>query len=283
MAATLNAFNSSTAKNFELDAGILVTGVTNPGSLDYSTGTKLGATAGGTTATFSNEIRNLFEDVDGARGSYKDGDIIDMQDGSVTFTLLEQTAANMKLALAAADITINTAGGETITPRDSIISSDYYANICWFGTVKGSDLPMCIEIRNALNESGLNFTAADKAKGTIECEIHGRKDVADPTAASMLIHLPPTGEATISSVVATSSTVTITLNSKPTAAPITGDFTATESIDGAAATAISLSGFTYDDDVTVVYAYTSTGTATDSVVVAVTLGGSSTSALAFTV
>ena len=191
MAATLNAFNADTAKNFELDAGILVTGVTDAGSLDYSTGTKLGATTGGTTAAFSNEIRNLFEDVDGARGKYKDGDIIDMQDGSITFTLLEQTAVNMKLALASADITANTALGETITPRDNIVSADYYDNICWFGTIKGSDLPMCIEIKNAINESGFNFTAADKAKGTIECEIHGRKDVADPTAASMLIHLPP--------------------------------------------------------------------------------------------
>ena len=191
MAATLNAFNADMAKNFELDAGILVTGVTDAGSLDYSTGTKLGATTGGTTAAFSNEIRNLFEDVDGARGKYKDGDIIDMQDGSITFTLLEQTAVNMKLALASADITANTALGETITPRDNIVSADYYDNICWFGTIKGSDLPMCIEIKNAINESGFNFTAADKAKGTIECEIHGRKDVADPTAASMLIHLPP--------------------------------------------------------------------------------------------
>lgn len=194
MAGTLNAFNANTAKNFELDAGILVTGVTDPGSLDYSTGTKLGATTGGTTAAFSNEVRNLFEDVDGARGKYKDGDIIDMQDGSITFTLLEQTAENMKLALACADITDNTATGKTITPRDNIKSEDYYSNICWFGTIKGSNLPMCIEIKNAINESGFNFTAADKAKGTIACEVHGRKDVADPTAASMLIHLPPAAE-----------------------------------------------------------------------------------------
>lgn len=191
MANTLNAFNANTAKNFELDAGILVTGVTDAGSLDYTTGLKLGATTGGTTVAFSNEIRNLFEDVDGARGKYKDGDIIDMQDASITFTLLEQTAENMKLALAAADITDNTALGKTISPRESIESGDYYDNICWFGTVKGSDLPMCIEIKNAINETGLNFTAADKAKGTIECEIHGRKDVANPLAPSMLIHLPP--------------------------------------------------------------------------------------------
>lgn len=191
MSNTLNAFNANTAKNLELDAGILVMNVEDAGSLDFSTGTKLGATTGGVTASFSNEIRNLFEDVDGARGKYKDGDIIDMQDGSITFTLLEQTAENIKLALASADITVNTALGKTISPRETIVSEDYYNNICWFGTMKGSDLPMCIEIKNAINETGFNFTAADKAKGTVQCEIHGRKDVANPSAPSMLIHLPP--------------------------------------------------------------------------------------------
>ena len=191
MANTLNAFNANTAKNLELDAGILVMNVEDPASLDYSTGTKLGATTGGVTAAFTNEMRNLFEDIDGARGKYKDGDIIDMQDASITFTLLEMTAENLKMALANADISENVAGGQTVTSRENIVSDDYYDNICWFGTVKGSDLPMCLEIRNAINEGGLNFTAADKAKGTIACEIHGRKDVANPSAPAMLMHLPP--------------------------------------------------------------------------------------------
>lgn len=187
---TLNAFNANTANNFELDAGILVKNVTDPSSLDYSTGTKLGATSGGTSAEFTNELRNLFEDVDGARGKYKGGDAIDMQDATISFTLLEMTATNLQFALGAADITDNTAGGKTISPRDCIKDSDYLTNICWFGTIKGSDQPMCIELRNCMNES-FTFTAEDKSKGTIECEIHPRRDLNNPNEPSFLIHLPP--------------------------------------------------------------------------------------------
>lgn len=188
--STLNAFNKDSAKNMELDAGILVMGVTDPGSLDYSTGTKLGATTGGTSLAESSEIRNLFEDVDGARGKYKGGDTIDMRDYAISFTLLEVTAENLKFALAAADITTNTAGGKTIAPRDCIEDADYIENLCWFGTIKGSDKPMCIEMRNVLAENGLNFKAEDKSKGTIEVEVHPRKDLEKPEEPQLLIHLP---------------------------------------------------------------------------------------------
>lgn len=191
MAKPLNDFNANTAKNFELDAGILVKNVTEPGSLDYSTGVKLGATTGGKSIAFSMEMRNLFEDVDGARGKYMGGDVIDSRDASLTVTLLEQTADNLKIALVASDETANTALGKTLTPRDVIKDTDYIDNICWFGTVKGFELPMCIELKHCLAES-FTFTAADKGKGTIECEIHPRRDLADPDVAAFAIHLPPT-------------------------------------------------------------------------------------------
>lgn len=190
MGVTLNDFNVNTAKNFELDAGILVRDVEDPGSLDYTTGTKLGATTGGKSINFSMEMRNLFEDVDGARGKYMGGDVIDSRDAALSVTLLEQTADNLKIALVASDETANTALGKTLTPRDVIEDADYIDNICWFGTVKGFDLPMCIELKNCLSES-FTFTAADKGKGTIECEIHPRRDLANPDVAAFVIHLPP--------------------------------------------------------------------------------------------
>jgi len=187
----LSDFSTETAKNFELNAGILVKNVEDPGSLDFSTGTKLGATTGGKSIDFSMEMRNLFDDVDGARGKYMGGDIIDSRDASLSVTLLEQTADNLKIALVASDETANTATGITLTPRDTIEDTDYITNICWFGTIKGTDLPMCIELRNCLSES-FSFSAEDKGKGTIECEIHPRRDLANPEKASFAIHLPPT-------------------------------------------------------------------------------------------
>lgn len=190
MATTLSDFTKDTAKNFELDAGILVKNVTDAGSLDYTTGEKLGATTGGKSIDFSMEMRNLFDDVDGALGKYMGGDIIDSRDAALSVTLLEITANNLKLALVASDTTVNTAGGETITPRNNIEDTDYITNICWFGTLKGNDKPMCIELKNCLSES-FSFAAEDKGKGTIECEIHPRMDLAKPGESAFAIHMPP--------------------------------------------------------------------------------------------
>jgi len=190
MGKSLNDFSADTAKNFELDAGILVKNVEDPGSLDYSTGVKLGATTGGKSIDFTMEMRNLFDDVDGARGKYMGGDVIDSRDAALSVTLLEMTADNLKIALVASDETANTATGVTLTPRDTIKDTDYIENICWFGTVKGFELPMCIELKNCLSES-FSFTAADKGKGTVECEIHPRRDLANPDVAAFAIHLPP--------------------------------------------------------------------------------------------
>lgn len=193
---TLNDFTKDTAKNFELDAGVLLINVTDPGELDPAKAItagakKLGASTGGKSIDFSMEIRNLFEDVDGARGKYKGGDAIDMRDAALSVTLLEHTADNFKLALAAADLSDNTAGGKTITPRNCINDSDYITNVCWYGTLKGFDKPMCIELKNCLNES-FSWGAEDKSKGTIELELHPRRDLANPDESEFLIHLPPT-------------------------------------------------------------------------------------------
>jgi uncharacterized repeat protein (TIGR01451 family) len=89
----------------------------------------------------------------------------------------------------------------------------------------------------------------------------------------------------ISGVAAINGTVTITLAAVPTVAPVAGDFTATSAIGGGTASALPLTGFTYDSNVTVTYNFASIAqTASDqSVVVAVTLGGIATAAPAFTV
>ena len=91
--------------------------------------------------------------------------------------------------------------------------------------------------------------------------------------------------ASVSSVAATNGTVTITLAAQPTVAPVATDFTATTSIDAAGTNPLTLTGFAYDGAETVTYNFTPI-TQTDaeqSVVVAVTLGATTTPASAFAV
>ncbi len=97
----------------------------------------------------------------------------------------------------------------------------------------------------------------------------------------------PAVEAEIESVVAENGKVTITLKEKPTEAPTAEDFSATIAIDGEEATTdLTLTGFTYDNNVTITFNFEAVeqAEAEQSVVVAVKLGeGEKVAAEAFTV
>lgn len=192
--AILNGFTPDTAKNMQLNAGILVKNLTDIESFTGTIvdGNKIGATEGGANFTAIPEIRNIFEGIDGARGNYKDGNVIDSWEIKLTGTMKEMTAENFKLALGSADIVEPQEGGKftKITGRTEIKSEDYLNNICWLGTVNGSESPMIIEIKNAMNVTGLNFTAEDKGSGSVEFEIQGHFDISKPDEVPFTIYTP---------------------------------------------------------------------------------------------
>ncbi len=192
---TLSGLNAETAKNFQFDSGVLFKNVTDPSKMDVSTMTVdnyIGATTGGMSFTASPQLIDLFEDVDGAYGMFKGGDVIETWEITLTATLLESTAENLKLAVGPATIADNTgvAGSKVITPKNCIDDADYLTNLCWYGTLKGSDKPLVIEMQNVINGTGINFTTESKAKGTIECEFSPRFDLASPDAVPFKIYVP---------------------------------------------------------------------------------------------
>lgn len=195
MAKILNGFTKDTAKNLQLDAGIIVTGLTSPENFSgVLTGANLlGATSGGGSFVVETEVRNLFEDLDGARGNYKEGNVIDSYNITLTTTVAEMTAKNIKLALGAADTTVNQ-GTDTdvdITKaRMTIKAEDYIDNVCWLGSLNGSDKPMIIELKNVMNTNGLNFTFEDKGKGKIELELKAHFDLTKPEEVPFAIYTP---------------------------------------------------------------------------------------------
>lgn len=193
--AILNSFTANTAKNLQLDAGMLVK---NLKSIDTFTGTltdeqKLGATEGGASFTAVPTIRNLFEGIDGARGNYKDGNVVDSWEIKLTATLKEMTAANFKLALGAADTESGGTKFDVTKGRNEIKASDYLENVCWLGTQLGSEEPMIIELKNVLNVSGLNFKVSDKGTGSIDLELQAHFDLAKANEVPFAIYTPKKG------------------------------------------------------------------------------------------
>lgn len=192
---TLTGLNADTAKNFQFDSGVLFRNVTDPSAMDVSTMTTtnyVGATTGGMAFTASPSLIDLFEDVDGAYGKFKGGDVIETWEITLTATLLEQTADNLKMAIGPAEITDNTTvtGSKKISPKNCIDDGDYLTNLCWYGTLKGSDKPIVIEMLNVMNGNGINFTSNSKGKGTVECEFSPRFEVSKPDVVPFNIYLP---------------------------------------------------------------------------------------------
>ena len=195
--AILSAFTKNTAKNMQLDAGLLVKRLTNilefNGSITDEQ--KLGATAGGASFTATPEMRNIFEGIDGAKGNYKDGNVIDNWEITLTATVKEMTASNLKLAMATAEINEGNDKFSVLTPRMEVKSIDYIENICWLGTMNGSDEPMIIELKNVLNTNGISFTAEDKGSGSVELELKAHFDLSKPNEVPFNIYFPKQGRA----------------------------------------------------------------------------------------
>lgn len=188
----LNGFTSKTAKHLQLDAGILVKNHTI--GEEITEANKLGATSGGSSFSAVPTIRNLFEDLDGSRGNYKEGNVIDSWEVTLTATVKEATVDNVKLALGCADVKAGdgelSTSHKTITARNEVKATDYLDNLCWIGTLNGSDEFIIIELKNVMNTNGFNFSASDKGTGEIELELTAHFNLENPNEVPFAIHVP---------------------------------------------------------------------------------------------
>ncbi len=191
-----NSFSGKSAENFQLDAGMLVTGLDmknfdgNINSLSETQ--KIGATTGGGSVEIKPEMRDLFEDVDGARFKYKQGMVTDRFDITLKMTLLEFKEGNLQLALGASEKNAGSfanANYDSYTPKVELTDADF-KTIFWLGTLKGSDKPMVIEIKNAMNTEGFNLSFEDKGKGKLELNLEALGDLAKPTEIPVTIYIP---------------------------------------------------------------------------------------------
>lgn len=190
-----NSFTAESAGNFQLDAGMLVTGLnmSNFDGAQLSSATKIGATTGGGSLEITPEIRDLFEDVDGARFKYKEGLVIDRFEIKLSMTLLEFTEGNLTTALGAIEknsSSFTSSHYDKLSPKIDLNPASDFKTLYWLGTLKGKNKPVVIEIKNGMNTNGLNFSFEDKGKGKIELEIEAFGDLSKPSEIPVAIYMP---------------------------------------------------------------------------------------------
>lgn len=137
----------------------------------------LGATIGGGSFQCTPSIRNI--EADGMRYPIVGSTMNDMWTVKLTGTMKECRPENFKDALICADMeTPEGSNVTTIKVRTDIEEGDYIPSLCWVGdTSRGFVL---INLENALNLTGANFTFTDKGEGSMPFEFQAHaKDLAD--------------------------------------------------------------------------------------------------------
>lgn len=168
-------------KKIQINAGIICKGFTP------STGAFtdiLSATSGGITFASNPTYSDFFEDVDNLPPNTKQGKRLTAWDPTLSGTMLEVNAENVKSRLGAADI--STESGSTvskITPRAELKEEDF-GDIWFVGDYSdkntGNDAGfIAIHLMNALNNVGFQLQTGKNAKGQSTFEYHGHYDVED--------------------------------------------------------------------------------------------------------
>lgn len=186
----ITAIRSENMKNIVLNVGVFLVG------LDYSSASTmdelktavlacignpekcLGMTKGGGSFTVSKSLREL--EPDGKRGRVKGGEINDMMDASLSATLYEITADNLKRGFGAADVTQDDGKKVTIiTPHVDIADSDYIPKLQYFSMYNKGTSALLIELDNAFNVSDATITFTDKGEATLPVEFHAHQESFD--------------------------------------------------------------------------------------------------------
>lgn len=186
----------NTRKNLQLDAGALFKNYNPATDTPESASAKLiGATVGGSTLSIVPEVRQIA--VDGVKGPTKGYEAIDSWTVTLTTNIKEVTVDSVKLMLAAAvSTTTNTSttspipAGYTKINLKELEDSDYIDNITWIGRISGSDSPIMIVIRNAINLNGFSMQAQDKNEGQLPAVFTAHYDVSDLEDVPVDIYIP---------------------------------------------------------------------------------------------
>lgn len=133
----------------------------------------IGATRGGGSFQARPETRAI--EADGLRTAAVGSIVTDRWVVKMTGTMLEITPANFAAALACAEVT--KVGQVTcVRARMDIRETDYIPSLCWVGdTSRGF---VVIQLDNALNVSGANFTFTDRGEGTLPFEFQAHQALA---------------------------------------------------------------------------------------------------------
>ena len=162
----------STFEELQLDAGVLLNTFDPSNPVEPADSAIICATTGGINATCVPTFSDLGEDVDNCPVNMKELKHLDSWECKMAFTSLGTSAANIRLALGAADID---ATSGKITPRRDLEQTDF-SDIWWVGDRADGGL-VAIKLINALSTAGFSLQTTKSGKGQTSVELTGHVSI----------------------------------------------------------------------------------------------------------
>lgn len=191
---TYSGFTANTANSLLLDAGAFFKNfdvATDTFASAVAAGKLIGATKDGGEFSAVPTIRQV--EVDGVKGRAKGLEIVDGWEVYIKANVLEVSKDALILGLCAADeeaVTLLTNDYAHINGKADIELTDYIDNITWVGTLSGSDNPVIIQVKNALNTDGLKLTTKDKDQSVVAMTFYGHYTHSDLETPPFDIYYP---------------------------------------------------------------------------------------------
>lgn len=188
-----SGFNSETAEKLLLDAGAFLKNfVVGTDTFESAvTADKLiGATSGGGTFSAVPTVRKI--EIDGVKGAAKGLEVIDEWVVTLMANIKEVSVESIQAALGAATISDFSNDYYKVQANNYIELTDYIDNIVWVGKLSGSNIPVIIEVSNAISLGGLALNMADKAEGLVPTTFTGHYDYDDLDTPPFAVYYPKT-------------------------------------------------------------------------------------------
>ena len=169
-------------EGLQLDAGVLLN-TFNPAAPAVTDAAIICATTGGINVSCVPTYSDLGEDVDNCPNNMKEYKHLDSWECKMSTTSLGTSAANIRLALGAADVNATTGA---ITPRKDLAQTDF-SDIWWVGD-RADGGCVAVQLKNALSTGGFSLQTTKNGKGQTTIELTGHVSINAQSTMPMVFY-----------------------------------------------------------------------------------------------
>lgn len=190
----VSGLNDKTMQNLVFDAGAFFKDFnfeTDTFETAVEAGKLLGATKGGGSFKAVPTFRSI--KLDGMRGAAKGTKILEAWEISMGANIAEVTPETIKTGLGVSvseQVQEEKEGYTKITGKMCVGNKDYIGNITWVGNLSGAKDLVVIQIFNALNTKGIEFSFEDKGELVVETEFVAHFDMTKMNEVPFVIYYP---------------------------------------------------------------------------------------------